>query len=562
MMSWSNASTRLMMMSCLGAALLVTGCGEGTLELEQTGIKEAGAESYTRQSELVYLMDAAEVFEAFEAGEALFVPKQAFYGVNIMATLDGSLEGVEYQFKDVNGVWSDWAPLEEIYHEDKFHNTTIEVRDGALEFKLRGGENLEFMRMEFAGELFEHEDHFHFDDDIADAEGPLDEALNEAQRIQMAISRPGRWVMPAAVKAAGQRQHVPYTSAPAWNGGRNCSGTFLPGSRELGQYLVNRFPGARYFQGYNCRQVRGASSMSVHGTGRAIDVFIPLHRGEADNDLGDPVANWLVENASNIGVQMIIWDRTTWSGNRSGEKDRYYSGQHPHHDHLHIELTPQGANRQTPWFRNRTDAPSSSGSTSSGSTSNASCTSQTLGRSIPHGQCVQMAYEKCGGRCKWSRCANGAWVCSNESACSTKHANAACAPAAAAAPAPAVTCHSSTLGRRVPAGSCVQMNYNGCGGTGTCQWATCTNAGGWQCVAQSACGSGQKFPHSSCSAQTTSGKACYSRTLGRNVPHGQSVQMAYAACGGGTCRWAVCNNGDWKCVASPQGTAHRHSSCR
>lgn len=90
----------------------------------------------------------------------------------------------------------------------------------------------------------------------------------------------------------------------------------------------------------------------MHGTGRAIDVFVQLDGTKADNDLGDPIANWLVENATSIGVQFVIWDRTKWNGSYSGRKDRSYGGPHPHHDHLHIELTAAGANAQTPWFQN------------------------------------------------------------------------------------------------------------------------------------------------------------------------------------------------------------------
>jgi hypothetical protein len=543
-----------MTLAWLTCALWLGGCGEGTINVEDQGIKEQGAAA--RQSELMYLKDASEVLAAFETGVASFVPAQAFYGVNVIATLDGSVEGIEYQLRDVNGQWTEWAPLVEMYSEDKFHNTSIDARMGATELRLRGGDAMEFTRLEFAGELTEDEDHFHFNDDIQNAEGAIDEALDDSQKIQMAISRPGAWALPSATRTRGNSQYVAYTSAPSYNGGRNCSGTFTAGARDLGNYLVNRFPGAKYFQGYNCRQIRGGTGMSVHGTGRAIDVFIPLHRGAADNDLGDPVANWLVENASNIGIQMIIWDRTVWSGNRSGDKARYYSGEHPHHDHLHIELTPQAASKQTAWFRTRADAPSSGGS-SGGSTSQASCASQSLGRDIPHGQFVQMAYNKCGGTCKWSKCSNGAWVCGTPGSGDVKHGNASCGGAAAPAqPAAPVTCRSNTLGRDVPAGEWVQMSYNSCGGT--CKWAECSSNGGWSCGTPGS--SDTKHASASCNA-APSGRSCYSRTMGRNISDGQSVQMSYNSCGG-TCEWAVCDDGAWDCVGGPQGVSHPHSSCR
>ena len=62
----------------------------------------------------------------------------------------------------------------------------------------------------------------------------------------------------------------------------------------------------------------------------------PSFNGEVDNDLGDPLANYLVEHAQEIGIQRVIWDRTYWRlvTNREGG----YRA-HPHHDHLHVELS-------------------------------------------------------------------------------------------------------------------------------------------------------------------------------------------------------------------------------
>ena len=79
-----------------------------------------------------------------------------------------------------------------------------------------------------------------------------------------------------------------------------------------------------------CRpNTANTSQTSVHGTGRAIDVFIPLYRGAADNTLGDPVAHWLVTHAQEIGVQLVIWDRSIWGPSTSPDT-RPYTGPHPH----------------------------------------------------------------------------------------------------------------------------------------------------------------------------------------------------------------------------------------
>src|SRR5690606_24148008 len=89
--------------------------------------------------------------------------------------------------------------------------------------------------------------------------------------------------------------------------------------------------------GYNCRaNTANGSQTSVHGTGRAIDIFIPLLDDDADNLSGDLIANWLVYNAETFGVQLVIWDRSRWIGVGS-TKHGSYGGPYPHTDHLHVE---------------------------------------------------------------------------------------------------------------------------------------------------------------------------------------------------------------------------------
>jgi hypothetical protein len=82
--------------------------------------------------------------------------------------------------------------------------------------------------------------------------------------------------------------------------------------------------------------------------------MIPPIGNRANSAVGDPIANWLVQNAQAIGVQYIIWNRVQWTGSRTGRKDRDYGGPSPHIDHIHVELNRDGAARATPWFLNRT----------------------------------------------------------------------------------------------------------------------------------------------------------------------------------------------------------------
>ena len=122
------------------------------------------------------------------------------------------------------------------------------------------------------------------------------------------------------------------------------------------------FPGATSYGGYNCRKIGGSNSWSVHSTGRAIDLFIRTSGGQADNDLGDPVANWLIEHAEYLGISFLVYDRGSWGAHRpAGTKHRYYSGVHPHHDHIHIEVTEAAAQRATQWFRDGRPGPGGGG---------------------------------------------------------------------------------------------------------------------------------------------------------------------------------------------------------
>ncbi|MCB9597843.1 MAG: extensin family protein [Sandaracinaceae bacterium] len=171
----------------------------------------------------------------------------------------------------------------------------------------------------------------------------------------------GPWVIPADTLAIGDSQYVPYTGAGPWVGPSACGGSLLAGSAELRDWLLVAFPQVRSIGGYSCRSINGDSStMSVHATGRALDIMLPLDGGEADNDLGDPIGAYLIEHAEEIGIQYIIWDRWTWSASRTpGAKGRAYGGAHPHHDHLHVELSTDAAARRTPWFSGSRPLPDS-----------------------------------------------------------------------------------------------------------------------------------------------------------------------------------------------------------
>jgi hypothetical protein len=178
--------------------------------------------------------------------------------------------------------------------------------------------------------------------------------IGRARAASLAV--PGPWIIPDDVGAAGDGQYVDFTGAGPWIGEEGCGGGLLEGSAVLREYIADYFPQAWSIGGYACRPIVGdPDSMSVHATGRALDVMIyPVGYPDgtaADNEMGDPIANWLIVNAERIGIQQIIWDRWLWRAeDPAGQKDRAYTGEHPHNDHIHLELSVEAADLGTAFF--------------------------------------------------------------------------------------------------------------------------------------------------------------------------------------------------------------------
>lgn len=177
------------------------------------------------------------------------------------------------------------------------------------------------------------------------------------------IAVPGPWVAPPRVQGIAASHFVPVVDPPPVRPAGSCasSNPFTcscshpacipahPGTNELREYLLARFPDIRNYGTYCCRQNSNRRDyLSVHAIGRAIDLGVPFASGGgADNTVGDEVANFLVEHAEYIGIQRVIWDYTFWNGERGFGS----LGGSPHTDHLHIELSSAGAARETPFFR-------------------------------------------------------------------------------------------------------------------------------------------------------------------------------------------------------------------
>jgi hypothetical protein len=184
-----------------------------------------------------------------------------------------------------------------------------------------------------------------------------DAGEDDTSALDQDVAVPGSWALSAQVHEIAQTQFVAYDEAPDWDGGANCSGTFFSGTAKLRTYLSANFPDISSIGGYACRQnTADLAKTSMHGSGRALDVFIPESGGAADNTKGDRVAAWLLTHAEFIGVQLVIWDHSIWSPSRAtGEKLHAYGGPIPHIDHLHVEITNEAAAEHTAFFQAAAD---------------------------------------------------------------------------------------------------------------------------------------------------------------------------------------------------------------
>ncbi len=215
------------------------------------------------------------------------------------------------------------------------------------------------------------------------------------------IAIAGPWQAPASTRAVAATQRVTVVDPPAVSPLGRCTSTnafacscthpactpAYPGTRDLNAYLLRRFTFLRAGGTYCCRQNSAATrvpTLSVHATGRAMDLMVPMTGGDADNTRGDEVANWLVENAAYIGVQRVIWDRAYWNGERGF--GLLSAASLPHTDHLHVELSLAGAARETPFF-------------TSGASMGTSCTARCDGTRVIQADCSSVDCAATGAPC-------------------------------------------------------------------------------------------------------------------------------------------------------------------
>ncbi len=198
------------------------------------------------------------------------------------------------------------------------------------------------------------------------AESPVEDGPAESlETHSSALTIPDPWAPPASTKTIAATQYVSVVGPPNISPQGSCSSSnpfacsckhpactpAHPGTKALDQYLRKTYPGTGYGGLFCCRQNSAKTSvpqLSVHAIGRAIDLMVPQQGGDANNGIGDAVANWLVENAEFIGIQRVIWDKAFWNGQKGF--GLLSSASSPHTDHLHIELSIDGAAMKTPFF--------------------------------------------------------------------------------------------------------------------------------------------------------------------------------------------------------------------
>jgi len=149
--------------------------------------------------------------------------------------------------------------------------------------------------------------------------------------------------------------------SPPWDDGANCTGSFSEGANKLKEFVLDTWsPPVTGVGGYNCRTIVGNSSLtSIHGTGRAIDIFINATDPEG-LAVGNQIRNWMISHSLDAGIQRVIWNRYSWVADRDGWVDYCKGGctdeggsKNPHEDHLHVEINNDAANMQLPWYEGR-----------------------------------------------------------------------------------------------------------------------------------------------------------------------------------------------------------------
>lgn len=320
--------------------IVLSGCTNETIEEVTLGGQESSNSIDDDPfGEIIEYSDITENAKFFSEELVEITPTNTFRDVEIILSTSTDLDVIQYQVQAEDGIWTEWEQVSYEGIEENFYSIHLDINTDNVysNLKIKNLRDVNYAKFLFTGIKGEHTT-----------------TSNSTSRSSKAIS--GRWNPPTSVRAIGDNQSVPFTQDSG-----SCSGGLLDGTNILRKAIREQFPQVFLAGGYCCRAIGGSSCLSgrptpsgtpsQHSYGRAVDLHISTTGGQADNDAGDPVAHWLIENADNIGIQFIIWDQSTWRADRAiGAKIQNYGGANPHVDHLHIELSREGARGETPWF--------------------------------------------------------------------------------------------------------------------------------------------------------------------------------------------------------------------
>ena len=123
-----------------------------------------------------------------------------------------------------------------------------------------------------------------------------------------------------------------------YEGASRCSAGPMPGGKALMAWALEEFGDEGIFSLgiFNCRPVRGGTTTSLHGEGRADDLGVRNHQNRSQ-PVGEEVLRRLAAVGRDLGVQCVIYARRIYS--QQSPNGRPYKGVAPHWDHLHVELT-------------------------------------------------------------------------------------------------------------------------------------------------------------------------------------------------------------------------------
>src|SRR6266511_1723339 len=162
------------------------------------------------------------------------------------------------------------------------------------------------------------------------------------------LQTPAPTPVPASAAPSAARTRTPDRAA-----GRVRLGTFTQcakaeqrGARALADHwhrLTGRKAGT-----FKCRPM-DSGKPSLPGEGRSADLY--AHAGRPDERAqADAYVAWLVGNAVELQVAVVIWNRRIWYWGRRAESWRPYKGRQPHTDHIHVDLSWEGALHPSPLF--------------------------------------------------------------------------------------------------------------------------------------------------------------------------------------------------------------------